>query len=545
MIGILIVFFLLIGVVALIAVSALKSGNKIKYRTILSDIGLKGAWSEEGKTPFYKWGWRDKQQNRISADRIVKQAFLKVGVWLEREDLIFFEDQCKQFAMLKEIDEAPIHQRILEIIQRSERIRIWVADQVKTAIQSIQILKPQEARDHLHQYQIEVDLDQAPERLAVYEIQRLMYRFGSKILTPNAKGLTVHDPISSQAFLLEKMDSWRHLVRICREEILEFLSGRHFLIQPAIGRALRLSVESGVFREIETDIDRHFSFLRRINDQFYNKEIRVSPERAKTIDSILYQWKFDEGTHFNQNDQNCIRNTLSRLDLASRFRELLFERFDESFSSLFKIVNLFPRDVIFYGGQNAARSFAVDQYSRHFLVLLEAFAGPSGRDISPPTIIWINNEQIDKMRQGPKRGSTSITLDQLLSDRQRISRLEQCVTDEIAANRGWIINLSSDDLSEQDIETLSHGEFGRYVRFDCEMANNVDFFTNTYNAKKSRIQFFNLIVDALAGIPSIPDNSNRSPQTDPNNKPPSEETNSEMEDYESIPQPVSNPVSKN
>lgn len=517
MVAFVVILIILAGAVGFVAVSALKSENSAKYRNILSDLGIAGAWPDEGGSQFYKWGWHEDQNNRVSGERIVKQAFLKAGVWMDREDLAFFENQCKRHETMKDVDVPHIQEHVLAIIRKSDRIRQWVADQVLMVVQSVQSMTVQAAKEVLLQSQIEVEPEQAYERLVSLEMQRLLYRYGSQILALNAPGLLVQHSGSNQTFLLEKMDSWRHLVHMFKEEIQDTAIGRRIAIPAAISRGLRLSVESGFLRAIEVDVERHHAFEKKINDQFHNKEIQVSLERARMVDGILYKWKFDEGTHFSQEDQDGIRDVLSRADLVSRFRELLFERFDESFSSLYKLIHLFPRDVIFYGGHGAARSFAADQYSRHYLALLEAFAAPAGRPIQPPSIIWINDEQIEKMRQGPKKGTNAITLDQLISDQQRIIRFEQGITEETANSRGWILNLSMDYPTEQEFAILNKDPFKRYVRFLCEAAADVDFINNTYNAKKSRIQFFNLIIDSLVEVPSLKESSDVPAATDPGN----------------------------
>lgn len=522
-----VVFVILVGVVGIVAYSALSTGNPTKVRHIMAGLGLQG--NEEG-SQFYKWGWHQDQENRVSAERMVKQAFQKAGVWLDRQDLAFFESQCERHESRNEVDESQIEERIHAIIGRSERVRRWVADQVHTVVHYVQSLNPQEAANALHESGIEADPEQAIERLTSLEMQRMLYRHGASLLALNAKGLTVKDPVTAQTFELAGLDSWRHLIRMFKDDILDKISGRRTTISSSIARSLRSAVEIGFFHDIENDIERHRIFIKRIHDQFHNKEIRVSLERARAIDAILYKWKFDEGAHFNQEDQNRIRELLSRLDLASRFREILFDGFEESFSSLFKLIRLFPREVIFYGGNGAARTFATDQYFRHFLALMEAIGGPSGRDTSPPTIIWINSEQIEKMRQGPKRGSNAVTLSQLITDQQRFSRLEQGISEEIANNRGWIVNLSLDDPSAAEFEALNKDPFKKYTRFHCEAGEDVDFLNNTYNAKKSRIQFFNMVIDTLVGIPSIQETAPDATASSTGGEQPSAALEEEMDD---------------
>ncbi len=503
----LVVSFLIILVAGgVYASSSLSTGESNKIRRIMIDLGLHNSyWSNEEGSQFYKWGWHEEQENRVSAERMVKLAFRKSGIWLDRQDLAFFEQQCKNNEAAIDIEQSVIEDRIQGIVTRSDRIRRWITKEVKEVVQFVGILTPQEAADALAKKNMEVDQEKSLDRFCQLEMQRMLYKHGSHIMALGGKGLIVEDPLSGQSIHLEGVESWLHLLRTFKDEILEFSAGRNIPVSLDIARSLKKIAETGTIRELILDIEQARKFLQDINDQFHAKEISISVERARVINAILNLWKFDENIDFTQIHQIKIRTFLARLDLAPRFREVIMNHLDEHFSSLTKVIRLFPRSVIFYGGSGSARSFASDQYSRHFLSMLETCGLSPNVDPKPPTIILISEEQIDKMRLAPKKGSNAITLPSLIEDQQRMSRLEQNINQEISDRRGWILNLSINNPTDNEFEALNRNSLKDYTRFHCQAGKDVDFLNNTYNAKKSRIQFFNMVVDTVLEMPSIQD----------------------------------------
>ncbi|MBN2328015.1 MAG: hypothetical protein JXR73_12750 [Candidatus Omnitrophica bacterium] len=495
-------FCLLILIIGLITFYTLRTEDTTKVRRILKDLGLRRRFgSSDQGAQFYKWGWHQDQDQRISAERMVKQAFQQAGVWLDRHDLSFFENLCKQYEVQNEVREEQIEERILEIIKRSELVKRWVADQVRSIVRSIRLMDAPKAKEILQQFEIEAEEKDAREQLLGLRLWRMFYQHGGQILSIHADGLKILDSAHNHTFVLENMDSWRHLLRMFKEEMLEIANSGAAAIEPTLGRAMRRFIAKDFFHEMEVDVERHDSFVRKIRDQHQNKEINLPLERLRAIESIFYRWKFEEGIHFNQRDHNCMRDILCRLDLSPRFREILIDHIGESFSSLFNILRMFPREVLFYGGSGVARSFAADQYLRHLHALQEALAAPTGREAKSPSIVCINDEAIEKKRKGPKRGSKAQTMAQLISDQKRISRLKRGISEAEADIRGWIVHLSTHYLLDEEIKELQQKPFTRYRLVNCEIGEKVDFLNDAYKAKQGRVQFFNRIIDSLTKPP--------------------------------------------
>lgn len=478
---------------------------------ILTDIGIHDNWSSEDTAPFYKWGWNESESNRISGERIVKNAFSKAKVCLDMEDLHFFENQCKKNMQSKPVNEEEIERRIHEIVHRSEMITQWTNEQIKKVIDFVTNTSQEEAVSLLYHAGVKVEQDKALPKLCTIELRRLINRLGSQILGLENTSLEIRDEKTEQIIHLRSLDAWSQLIKIIKDALVNQAKNTAYAAYPEVLRVIKSSANGNLIKELIKDVERADLFRRNLNNSIREGSIQLPPERINACDSIMYSWKFSDGIRFNQVDHDRTRDLLMSEEFSAHFRELLIRRLDEQFSCLQGIVNMFPRNVMFYGSNQLARSFTTDQYSRHLMALLECMAPTAGCDSIPPTIINVLEDDLDHILRVNKRGMVPEAIRDLITEKQQRMTLEMAMNEETARARGWIINLALKEVDSEELSQLSKPPFKRYIRFNCDSGTDVDLKNNTYHAKQSRINFFNMIIDSLVEIPAL--NKKNNPAT--------------------------------
>ncbi len=485
--------------VGLLTAFILLSPNTANTRSILSDLGLHAETNSIESTPFYKWGWYEESENRVSAEHIVKKAFDKAGMWLTNEDLAYFETICKKHQKGETINEEEIKQRIKTIVSHNEAVRSWVHEQIRKTIALVQNISTNEAIQLLLHAGVDTQPERAKSKLIGVEFRRALDRVGFDIMGYDQQGIQIVDPKTEETIGLLGLDAWKKTVHIFEEEITKEMTQNH-LLPPVLTKSLKAMVENGYLNELTSDIQEAEKFRKQMNRASSHNLTQCDPE---AFERILYTWKWTDGISFNQNDHHRVRELFLRDDLSPRMRDLIYEKINEDFESIQKLIRLFPRYVIFYGDNSRARSFACDQYYLHFSALLDTFSSPANTDSMPPTILTISNEQFEEIRKSPNKGQNKFTLKETIERKQDLISVDLSISREVIHNRGWIINLGTDSFSSEELEMLNKPPFKKYFRFCCDPQEDVDFVNNTYNAKQSRVQFFTLILDSLVDISPI------------------------------------------
>ena len=500
---------LLIGVMVLVlaggggAVYALKPKQSPRSRNLLTELGLDAADQAESP-PFYRWGWHDESENRVSAERMVRQAFRKEGLWLNQDDLEFFKQQCERNINGEEIDEDDIRKKVDEIASRSGILTNWVADQIRQGIDFAVNTSPQEAHTILAKADIKAEADYAQPRLLAYEIERQLKRIGLQILGPDAQGFFLNDDRTGKVFLLQNVDAWKEVIRCYKDECEHIVALGKSKASPALLRALRGVADSGgCLRRFEQDLTGYQKFRTGMRTKTHQQELSVTPDRISQIDSFFYGWKFNESTPFSQQDHDNLRSMLMRPDLSKRFTEILIEKLGKEIQSLYQLERVFARHVLIYGGTPAARAFATDQYSRHLYTLLDVMPDGAPVNKSTPLVIEISNDEIENLRRSPKRGNKSVTLDQVIEKHQKIVSLRESIPSKDMQRRGWIIKLDINETTPEEVAAMRGEALKHFSRVNCVSAADVDFINNTYGAKKARAGFFDMVVDTLVAVPEI------------------------------------------
>lgn len=467
-------------------------------RQILKDLGLLKSKSGNAAAPFYKWGWRKQEEERVWAERIVKNAFENAGIWLSLEDLKFFENVCTQHQDGTPIKDEIILKRIDTIIDRSEMLAKWLSGYIKKTIQAILNTSIDKATEKLRESGIKTDPEKVLLRYGNMQLRKQLGQAGADILGLNAKGFRIEDEKKEHTFLLRGFEGWKHWVTLYTQELKKQLtSGFTSSSNQALINSMRGSVIQGLFNDYEEDINESISFRETLMQEVASKNLHIPPEKIRDIEMIFYTWQFDINTPFNLIDHKQARQLLVRRDLTPRFRERIINSIESDILSLQNLIQSFPRRVIFFGKNANARHFASQQYLLHLEMLLRFMGSPANDDTNPPGLIRI----IEKDILNALEQHTSLA--EAINKQKKFNIFERGIDEREADFRGWIIDMPVEDATLHQFEDLNTGEYKHYTRFQCDSAENIDFESNTFNANKQRIIFLDMVIDTLLSTPPI------------------------------------------
>ncbi len=484
-----------------------------KLNDICSALGLQDFQKDANSTPFYKWTWNRESDDQISAKHMIKKAFNDAQVWLDDSDINFFEDQCSRFQSGSKIDEATIQQRVSQIVERTDMLHQEIAQKTEAVIKSVLHLSENEAREHLRSSGIHADSGKALKQHCSLELKKLLYRLGLKVLGPKGRGITIHDPGAKRIFQMRGLDIWEQCLFAIKNELNRWLTTRKTTTNPNILHSLKAIMNRGSIKDIEDDISASRVFREDMQDAINNDLLNLRPDQIDEYEQIMYGWKFSKGINFKQADHNSIRNLLSNNKLPACFRQIIINGMTDNHESLGVLLDSFPRKVIFYGSQEKARSYAMDQYSSILQALINALSNTCERMHVMPLLVHIPVEEVDQIRSyndDPKDNDASLptgkkpqktpTLDKLISKHQRLVLIERKMKKEDGDQLGWIINLPIPDMEPDEFEHLQNDYFSAFIRFFCDTSSKSDFENQSEESLKKRSKFFNrLLISIMNG----------------------------------------------
>lgn len=511
---------LMIGAAAAAALFIVYAEISRRKFQIQYDLGLLRGKLGEKKTPFYKWGWRKQHNERVWAERIVKDAFRKAGLWLSDEDLAFFEEQCVNQSQGKEVGEDAILGRIGVIAARMTHIRRNAAEAARKIYADAANANENTARAYLISRGAQPESGKALQRFCVHKLRRCIEEYGKAMVGLEAVGVPVFDSKGETVFTLKGMNAWSMWIGVFSDACLKEPSIRIPNLKQNLLKFIHRTVAAGLFKDYSDDV-RHFRDFRfTVSEDISRNEIGISMDRIERAESIFYHWKFTESIPFNHADHKRIREMLVRKDLAPSFRELAVNSFKPGFSSVRALFDMFPSRVIFYGRNDNAREFASEQYLHHLMQLKECIGPLAGAEDDGPQLIVIDaekfyqlvrqNEEIlsEMMKFSKKRGfkseaemiDPSYVLD-LIDEEKEVFNRKRGLYYEGGEALGWIVNIPISDQTPEAFVAMGVPPYDRYARFNCDGGSDVDFFGATHGAKKSRIQFFSMVLDLLLRRP--------------------------------------------
>jgi hypothetical protein len=487
-------FVTIIVCVAIITIVMLsfKEQKFSKLKIVLKDLGI----NDEESTPFYKWGWHAEKKDRISAERLVRKVFRTNGLWLNKEDLLFFEKLCDNQSDSNEGHNEAITERINTIIKQTEHIQKWVNEQINSTIRFIVKTTPQEALNFLQKTKIITDSDKSLSQFSKFEFTRMLYRIGSKVIGESNEGLQVIIGQDGPVYQLKGIETWEQLLTIFQSESNRLISQWKRLAPAQVYRPLNRLIETELLPKLIRDVDYAKTFYRRMTETSLRLKMNLSKQSIQQFDSILYTWRFQSESEFTHKTHNRFREMLLREDLAPRFREILIQSTKNSTTTPAQIIKLFPKDVIVYGENESARHYLCDQYLKHYMALLEAFIDYT-IVTDPPIILAIPEGDIIALKRQILQSKNTVNLSVLIEKRQKVFCAREDLDDDFATKRGWIINLPLYDISEKEEQALKEGSLNYYVHFNCDVCEEADFTNVAHHAKQSRYHFLHLAFDSL------------------------------------------------
>jgi len=481
---------------------------KISY--ICSALGLQAFQKDANSTPFYKWSWDRDSDDQISAQHIIQKSFHDSQVWLDDSDLTFFQTQCNSHQPGSKIDEAAIHQRVSQIVERTDLLHQKIAQKTEDVIKSVQSLSETEAREQLRLSGIHADSGKAMQQHCSLELKKLLYRLGLKVMGHKGRGITIHDPNFKQVFQMRGLDIWEQCLNGIKNELNRWLISRKNTTHPSIIRSLKATMKRGIVKDIEEDISFSRTFREDIQDSINKELLNLTPSQIYEYEQIMYSWKFSKKINFKQADHNSIRNLLSNNQYPACFRQIVINSINSNHESLSILIDSFPRKVIFYGSQNKARTYAMDQYSSILQALINALSNTCERMQVMPLLIEIPDDEIEQIRcrddDAPenelsvpigKQPKKIPTLDKLISKHQRLALIERKMKKEDGDELGWIINLPIPDMDPVEFEDLQNDYFKEFIRFFCDTSSKSDFDNQSEDSMRKRIKFFNRVLESI------------------------------------------------
>ncbi len=528
-------FWLIMGMFVLSAAGGAayiyKRGDSPKMGDVLRELGMETGWSHKDTTPFYKWSWEQAGNERVSAEKIVRQAFQNARIWLDSSDLVFFKEQCDRQISGAKIDDATIVQRIGEIVGRTELLYQSLGELLDAALIPVFNATDMEARERIRQAGLSIDSGNPISKYGALELRRLLNRIGSQVLDLDGRGIPLSDPRAGRVFHLRGLDVWEHCLAAIRAGITRMINNRKYSANPNTLRFLKSTLDRGPLRELELDLHASRSFLLTMKETIDSGRLGLTLEQIERFDRILYGWKFRHSSSFKQADHNQMRELLSNNDLDSFFREFVLRTLDSRIESLDALATRFPQRVIFYGRQAAARSYAQDRYSEHLNALLSALPGAIDTPSDLPALLHIPFEEIQRIRIlkeeakrstpfspfATRREDAAIpTLDQVVGKFQRLFALEQQMPPEKVECRGWLIDLPLPEMEPEEFQDADPRFLEEYVRFFCDTSSNKDFESNNEASRRKQTQFFRRMIETLTGRPSVrPSNDSEASMQEP------------------------------
>lgn len=502
----------------------MKGGNK--HRQILLDLGLETGIGGKVQTQYYKWGWRKQSAERVWAEHIVKDAFRKAKIWLSADDLAYFEKACTMHANGKTPSDAKLIARVRAITDRMDALRMTVANHVREVMQRVMNTSTKDAKTILDGKGIHVEDHQIMSRFASYFIRQKLAFLGNDVLGYDAKGASIQNEKGETLHKMRGMTAWKMLLDLYIEEAQKQSGKNTKSLKAAAFMSLERQINEGLLNDYLEDVGLSQKFLELLEKEIEEKELNSSVETAERMESIFYSWRFTEGVPVNIVDHKRIRKLICNKELAGRFREIVIDCIQPDFKASKAMLDVFPRSVIFYGKNKDGRAFASEIYQIHYRRLLEAFAPCFGVDQEEPVLLSITDKDFQRVMEeetakvnemekfvnmkGIKQTETIelSKMAKLLDNHKKLANKERNLTEDISEKKGWIVNIPVSDEYPDAFALFESPPYNKYSRFNCDSAGPIDFMNRTYQARKQREIFFNLILDMLTNHADLNGNGN-------------------------------------
>jgi hypothetical protein len=349
---------------------------------------------------------------------------------------------------------------------------------------------------------------------------------GKDILGYDAKGCLIENDKGETLVKLKGMTAWKMLLNLYIDETQKQTGKQTKSMKATTFMSIERQLNEGLLNDYLEDVSLNQKFIDLLEKEIQEKEINGSMDEIEKLESIFYAWRFTEGIPVNNVDHKRIRKLLCNKELAGRFREIVIDSITPDFKQSKALLDVFPKSVIFHGKSKDARAFASEIYQVHYRRLLEAFAPCFAVDQEEPVVLVISeidfkrvmeeeSAKVNEMEkfakiQGIKQVETyePEKVVKLLERHKKLSNRERNMTDELSEKKGWIVSIPLSDDYPEGYALFDAPIYNKYMRFNCDSAGPIDFMNRTYQARKQREIFFNLILDMLTNRANLNGNGN-------------------------------------
>lgn len=518
------IFCASLAVLVSIGIYLLSSGKVDKTNQVLTDLGLSHGLASPLKSPFYKWGWRKTTDDRVWGERIVREAFEKHNIGLSQQDLDFFSQVCSRYANGDSIDKASIVSHVEKILARSSSISNFASGFIVPILERSLRASPAQAQKLLEREKVQSSPANAPDRLAVRQITKMLKSHGLRILSTQSMGLEVKSESGDFLMSLAGFDSWEFWLKSCRDSLEQCLSNRSLIKSNSQAKFLRSQISNGIIQNYINQLKKTRHFIKTIEKLLTQESIPRSRSDIENLERIFYTWHFSEGIRFSLQDHASLQDLIALPELPSRFRQALFDYINSSFESLHALLLHFPRHVIFMGSNPETRSYAAQQYLVHLSKLSKTISDVIGRKLRIPLFLRILETDVQKARNPdpleykasllpPKEESHNNEeeisgntghMPLLLDSQKRMIIFERNMDPSSAEKMGWIIELPIEDLTPKEYAQLDLGDYLRYKRINCSQFDGFEQNDEGKSGQFKREKFLNQIFDKLLEESIIP-----------------------------------------
>ncbi len=511
------------AIIVSVGIYTLSSVKEDRKKLILHDLGLVHSLTSGLKSPFYKWGWRKVSDDRVWGERIVREAFEKRNIGLTQQDLEYFSKVCAQFAGGKSVDKTAVIGYIEKILGRSSSVSNFATKFIQPILENSLRASPNQAKKFLDRVHIDSSVENAPDRLAVYQLKKMLNQHGMGIICSNAGGLHIKGESNEILMTLTGFDSWVFWLKSCKASIEQCLSQRA-LSTPSQAKFIKKQILDFYINNEINHMNASRQFIKTMDSLINQESLSINISVIENLERAFYGWHFSESLQFSIQNHESMRSLLSMPELPSRIRKALLEFITPTYESLHALMHRFPRHVIFYGANSHTRLYATQQYLVHLNKINKIISDMLKRKSTFPLMLRIFDSDVEKARNPepddfmkhvmPPNRRRNVDEDEevvknighmpLMIDTQKSMVLfEKDIEPDKAEKIGWIIEIPVEDFTPKEYAQFDLGDYLKYKRINCDKHGEIDQEQESKSAHMQRERFLNSIFETLLGDSSI------------------------------------------
>ncbi len=514
------IFLISIALLFSIGIYLLTKAKTDRQTQLLVDLGLVRGVTSPLKSPFYKWGWRKSTDDRVWGERIVREAFEKQNIGLNHQDLEFFSQVCSRFASGGSVDKSEIIDYVKKIFSRGSTISNMAYGFIAPIFEHVLSASPQQAKQLLEREKIRSSTSNAPDRLVIRLISKLLKNHGMNILCSDS-GMDIKNESGDTLASLKGYDGWNFWLKSCRESVEKCLGNRTWVKTHSQAKFFRSQIKDQLIQSYINHIQKSRTFIRNIEQILKEESIPKSKSDLENLERIFYRWHFSDGIHFSLQNMEEFHHLLILQGFPSRFRQALLDSITDKYESLLSLLIRFPRHIIFMGINPEARTFAAHQYLLHFSKVIQTISTITRRTPQIPLFLRIFEDDVNKARnpevdeyrpmatltreeieQTAKEEDNTVSgntghIPLLIDSHKRLILFEKNLDAYTAEKMGWILEIQVEDFTPKEYAQLDLGQYLHYQRIHCDKIGDFPSEAENKSFPQKRITYFNTILDKL------------------------------------------------